>query len=89
MNVSILSANKSLYNGSATSVAFPGAKSPFTVLDNHAPIISSLTKGTIIVSNQEEQVANIDITGGFVEVHNGEVTACVELVWNANWSSCG
>ena len=80
MNVSILSANKSLYNGSATSVAFPGAKSPFTVLDNHAPIISSLTKGTIIVSNQEEQVANIDITGGFVEVHNGEVTACVELV---------
>lgn len=80
MNVSILSANKSLYNGNATSATFPGAKSPFTVLDNHAPIISSLTKGSIVVSNQEEQVANIEIAGGFVEVHNGEVTACVELV---------
>jgi hypothetical protein len=24
-----------------------------------------------------------------VEVHNGEVTACVELVWNANCLFCG
>ena len=52
MNVSILSANKSLYNGTATSVAFPGAQSPFTVLDNHAPIISLLNKGTIVTKEK-------------------------------------
>lgn len=79
MNVSILSANKSLYNGTATSVAFPGAQSPFTVLDNHAPIISLLNKGTIVIANAESKPVSIDIAGGFVEVHQGEVTACVEL----------
>ena len=68
MNVSVLSASKSLFQGTATSVAFPGAQSAFTVLENHAPIISLLTKGII------------DIAGGFVEIHANEVTACVELV---------
>lgn len=85
MTVSILSANKSLYNGTATSVAFPGAQSPFTVLDNHAPIISLLNKGTIVIANAESEPVSIDIAGGFVEVHQGEVTACVELAWNVNF----
>lgn len=80
MNVSILSASKSLYSGTATSVAFPGAQSPFTVLDNHAPIISLLNKGTIVIGNEGNDPVLIDIAGGFVEVHQGEVTACVELV---------
>ena len=80
MNVSILSANKSLYNGTATSVAFPGAQSPFTVLDNHAPIISLLTKGIIVITNEKGEETRIDIAGGFVEIHANEVTACVELV---------
>ncbi len=79
MNVSILSANKSLYQGTATSVAFPGAKSPFMVLDNHAPIISLLSKGVIAIENGTENPVAIEIAGGFVEIHNNEVTACVEL----------
>ena len=80
MNVSILSANKSLYQGTATAVALPGAKSPFTVLDNHAPIISLLSKGVIAIDNGSDNTVSIEIAGGFVEIHNNEVTACVELV---------
>ena len=79
MNVSVLSASKSLFQGTATSVAFPGAQSAFTVLENHAPIISLLNKGTIVIANAESEPVSIDIAGGFVEVHQGEVTACVEL----------
>jgi F-type H+-transporting ATPase subunit epsilon len=80
MNVSILSANKSLFNGEAISVAFPGAQSPFTVLENHAPIISLLNKGNIVIAQNSEEPIQIAIAGGFVEIHNNEVTACVELV---------
>ena len=54
MNVSVLSASKSLFQGTATSVAFPGAQSAFTVLENHAPIISLLTKGIIVITNEKE-----------------------------------
>ena len=80
MNVSVLSASKSLFQGTATSVAFPGAQSAFTVLENHAPIISLLTKGIIVITNEKEEETRIDIAGGFVEIHANEVTACVELV---------
>jgi F-type H+-transporting ATPase subunit epsilon len=48
------------------------------VLYNHAPLISSLVAGTISFTADEKENA-IDILGGFVEVKNNCVTACVEI----------
>ena len=42
MHLTIVSPEKILYEGEATVVAVPGTKGAFEVLDNHAPIISSL-----------------------------------------------
>ena len=77
MNVSILSPLKSLVQGEATSVNLPGKVGAFTILENHAPIVSTLDKGVITVTNNEE-VTEIEIVSGFVEVHDNEVTICVE-----------
>jgi F-type H+-transporting ATPase subunit epsilon len=46
-------------------------------LENHAPIVSTLDKGVITITNKEE-VSEIEIVSGFVEVHDNEVTICVE-----------
>ena len=77
MNVSILSPLKSLFQGEATSVNLPGKVGAFTILENHAPIVSTLDKGVITITNKEE-VSEIEIVSGFVEVHDNEVTICVE-----------
>ena len=77
MNVSILSPLKSLFQGEATSVKLPGKVGAFTILENHAPIVSTLDKGVITISNNEE-VSEIEIVSGFVEVHDNEITICVE-----------
>lgn len=77
MNVSILSPLKSLFQGAATSVNLPGKVGAFTILENHAPIVSTLDKGVITVTNNEE-VTEIEIVSGFVEVHDNEITICVE-----------
>ena len=77
MNVSILSPLKSLFQGEATSVSLPGKVGAFTILENHAPIVSTLDKGVITITNKEE-VSEIEIVSGFVEVHDNEVTICVE-----------
>jgi F-type H+-transporting ATPase subunit epsilon len=77
MNVSILSPLKSLFQGEATSVNLPGKVGSFTILENHAPIVSTLDKGVITITNKEE-VSEIEIVSGFVEVHDNEVTICVE-----------
>lgn len=77
MNVSILSPLKSLFQGEATSVNLPGKVGAFTILENHAPIVSTLDKGVITITNREE-ISEIEIVSGFVEVHDNEVTICVE-----------
>jgi F-type H+-transporting ATPase subunit epsilon len=77
MNVSILSPLKSLFQGEATSVNLPGKVGAFTILENHAPIVSTLDKGVITITNKDE-VSEIEIVSGFVEVHDNEITICVE-----------
>ena len=77
MNVSILSPLKSLFQGEATSVKLPGKVGAFTILENHAPIVSTLDKGVITITKDEE-TSEIEIVSGFVEVHDNEITICVE-----------
>jgi len=36
-----------LYSGEVTSVAVPGVNGEFQMLDNHAPIVSTLGKGNV------------------------------------------
>lgn len=77
LKLTILSPEKTLFSGLATRVSFPGSKAPFVVLHNHAPLISTLTQG--VISWEGEESGSQDVRGGFVEVKNNEVTACVEL----------
>ena len=77
MNLEILTPEKSLFSGEATSVKFPGSAGAFEVLKNHAPLISSLDKGVIIVKNGKEE-ETFEINGGFVEVLNNKLSAMVE-----------
>lgn len=77
MKVIIVSPEKILFSGEAQSVTVPGVKGQFEVLNHHAPIISSLKAGQVIVNAQ--QVETFNITGGFIDVANNEVSVCVEV----------
>ena len=72
MQLDIISPDKSLYSGEVTSVTLPGSKGSFQVLNNHAPIISSLDKGTVKVKDKEGE-KTFDISGGIVEVLNNNI----------------
>ncbi len=73
----IISPGKMIFEGEVTRVNFPGKYSPFTVLCNHAPLISALQKGVITWDNVV--VNSVVVEGGFVRVKNNVVTACVEI----------
>ncbi|MGM9773681.1 MAG: F0F1 ATP synthase subunit epsilon [Candidatus Egerieousia sp.] len=78
LHLTIISPVEKLYDGDVTLVKLPGKVAPFTVLDKHAPIISSLAAGPIVfVSAGAENESSIDIEGGFVEVSDNVVTVCV------------
>ncbi|MBQ8098335.1 MAG: ATP synthase F1 subunit epsilon [Bacteroidaceae bacterium] len=77
MKLTIVSPERVLYRGEAQSVTVPGARGQFEVLDNHAPIISTLQAGTL--SYKAETTEVIEIQGGFIDVANNEVSVCVEV----------
>lgn len=59
-------------------VSLPGAMGRFMILKNHAPIISSLEKGSIVyVTEGREQ--RLEIEAGFVEVLDNKVVVCAEV----------
>ena len=64
--------------GKVESAKFPGASGAFMVLPRHAPIISALTAGKIVCTQQGEP-KEITIQGGFVEISKDVISACVEV----------
>ncbi len=72
MLLEIISPEKKLFSGNASSVTVPGSSGMFQVLNNHAPIISTLKKGTVKVETAEGEKL-FEINGGVVEVLNNKV----------------
>ncbi len=77
MHLEIYTPEKTLFDGEVNSVTFPGTDGSFQVLNNHAPLISTLKKGTVTYKGKDEE-ADVEITGGVVEVLNNTVTVLAE-----------
>ena len=74
----IFSPEGMLVDAKVSGVEFPGTQGRFTVLRNHAPIISSLEKGEIFYTTEDGK-KSLSVTSGFVKVNANEVLACVEI----------
>ena len=49
MHLEIISPEAKIYSGEVSSVSVPGEAGSFQILDNHAPIVSNLKKGSIMI----------------------------------------
>jgi F-type H+-transporting ATPase subunit epsilon len=74
MKVSILNPKHTIFEGEAQSVFLPGDMAEFELMDFHAPIVSLLRPGRIVV---DWKVA-IPIKRGMVKFDNNECKALVE-----------
>jgi F-type H+-transporting ATPase subunit epsilon len=72
MNVEIISPDSIVFSGEATLVRLPGTKGAFEILQNHAAIISTLSKGTIKVQTPEGDKF-FEVSGGMVECNKNKV----------------
>ena len=68
MKLEIITPEKKLFDGKVKLVQVPGAKGSFEILKNHAPIISTLTRGTIKVITDTDKQELINIVSGIIEV---------------------
>lgn len=78
LQLRIVSPEKIEFDGAVESVLVPGTMGQFEILNDHAPIISTLQCGTVVFTTADSK-QQLEIQGGFVEVQKNKVSLCVEL----------
>lgn len=80
MKIEIITPDKKVYEGEIKSVRVPGRKGSFQVLKDHAPIISTLEKGSVIIVDQANIETVFEIDGGVIEVKTNKIILLAESV---------
>ena len=80
MNLTILSPEKEIFSGAVKSVKVPGTVGYFQMLENHAPIVSSLQKGEVSIVKTDGEKMTFHVNGGFVEMLHNEVSLLISGV---------
>ena len=78
MFLEIITPDKKVFSGEVEAIKLPGADGSFGILDNHAPIIATLKKGIVKVTDSKKVIENFEINGGVVEVLNNKVIVLAE-----------
>ncbi|HEX8514651.1 MAG TPA: ATP synthase F1 subunit epsilon [Bacteroidia bacterium] len=78
MYLEIITPEKKVYSGDVEAVKLPGADGSFGIMNNHAPIIATLKKGTVKITDKASKVENFEINGGVVEVLNNKIIVLAE-----------
>lgn len=76
MILRVISTEKILFDGAVDRVTLPGSCGPFTVLENHAPLISTLLRGEVVYVAEGKEV-KIAVEGGIVEVRDNQIAVCL------------
>ena len=86
MYLEIVTPDKTHFQGEVDQATFPGSAGSFQVLNNHAPLISTLGKGELSFnkirekdpSKHDEQILMVD--GGVVEILNNRIVVLAESI---------
>ncbi len=80
MKIEIITPDRNIYSGEIRSVRVPGRKGSFQVLKDHAPIISTLDAGTVIIADDQGNEVRFEITGGVIEVKRNRIILLADSV---------
>lgn len=78
MTVEILTPEKAIFTGEASFVSLPGSDGSMGILNNHAPLITTLKKGVVKVEDEKGNPQTFEVNGGTVEVLNNRVIILAE-----------
>ena len=74
IQVDIVSPDKSLFSGEANMVKLPGENGEIGIMGSHAPLLSTLGVGEVVVQQTDGEPVYIALAGGVVEVRPNKVT---------------
>jgi F-type H+-transporting ATPase subunit epsilon len=80
MFLEIITPDKKIFEGDVKLIQVPGSKGAFQILKNHAPIISTLDKGTIKIKDKQGKEHFFEVDGGVIENVANKIIVLVESV---------
>ncbi len=80
MKIEIITPDRKVYEDEIKSVRVPGKKGSFQVLKDHAPIVSTLEKGTVRIIDLNDREILYEIDSGVIEVKMNRIILLAESV---------
>jgi F-type H+-transporting ATPase subunit epsilon len=78
LHFELVSPARLLFSGDVASVQIPGSEGEMTILSNHAPVLSTLKPGVVVVAKDGGTSEKIFVRGGFAEVNASGLTVLAE-----------
>tara|TARA_B110000261_G_C12759691_1_gene227974 strand:- start:107 stop:352 length:246 start_codon:yes stop_codon:yes gene_type:complete len=79
MVLEIVTPDSKVFEGEITSITLPGIEGSFQILNNHAPVVSALGIGNLVVVTGNETI-EFNLNGGVVEMNNNKVIVLAEAI---------
>lgn len=79
LHFELVSPARLLFSGEVTSVTLPGTEGDMGIFAGHAPVLSTLRPGVVVVTKEGGSTDRIFVRGGFAEVNPTGLTVLAEL----------
>ena len=79
-HLSVLTPEKSVFDGQVEYVEVPGTEGYLGVLAHHAALVTALAAGTLTVRKAGGGEEKLAVSGGFFEVSNNKATVLADSV---------
>jgi F-type H+-transporting ATPase subunit epsilon len=78
MHITVVSPERQVFDGEATAVVAPAYDGRVGILPQHAPFLTLLGKGDLVVRHGGAEVQHFAVEGGFLQVAADRVRVVVE-----------
>jgi len=78
VRVTVVSPERQLFEGEATAVVAPAYDGEVGILPRHAPFLTLLGKGKLVVRHGGAEAQHFVVAGGFLQVAGNRVRVVVE-----------
>ena len=78
LHFELVSPARLLFSGEVASVQIPGTEGEMTIMPDHAPVLSTLKPGVVVVSKDGVTTEKMFVRGGFAEVNAKGLTVLAE-----------
>ena len=79
LHFELVSPERLLFSGDVVEVDIPGTEGDMGILPGHAPVLSTLRPGVVVVTKDGGQKERIFVRGGFAEVNPKGLTVLAEV----------